>query len=171
MSVSEHGIWPGPVGQWRLIDGSDQPDVPCAGCGEPPDLIVFFDLSAGAAPSSERWCFCCISSEWADKLSSVNHASENGDPPLGVAGNMVRFWQILTAARQSYGEVQRLAEREGWDPDGLRKPMAELAQAAKFYQGGNSGPGLKWITAARRANGAIERYLERISEPSDGGSP
>lgn len=171
MSVSELGIWPGPVGQWRLIDDSDQPGVPCAACGESPDLIVLFDLSAGAAKPSGRWCFSCISTQWADKLSHVNHASENGDPPFGAAGNMAHFWGILTAARGSYGEVLRIAEREGWDPNGLRKPMAKLDQAAKFYQGGNSGPDLRRMTVARQVEGEVGRYLEKVSESSGGDSP
>ena len=172
MLVLEHGIWPGLVRQWRLIDDRDQPDAPCASCGEPPDLIVFFEQPAAeAAQQSERWCFRCISVQWADKLTQDNYASENGDPPVGTAGNMAHFWRILTAARQSHREILQIAEREGWEPNGVRKPMAKLDQAAKFYLGGNSGPNLKWMTMARQVKGEIGRYLENISEPSDCDSP
>ena len=89
--MPENGNWPGPVGQWRLIDDSDQPGAPCAECGEPPDVIVFFKQSAESAQPSERWCFACASAQYADKLSPNNHASENGDPhnPASAPAPMV----------------------------------------------------------------------------------
>ena len=144
MTDTGHGDWPGPVEQWRLINDGDQPGVPCASCGEPPEVIVFFEQPAEVSQPSVRWCFACLSTHWADKLSHANHASENGDPPFGTAGNMAHFWQVLAATRQSYEEILRRSEGEDWHPNGLRKPMERLEQAAKHYKGGNSGPDLKW---------------------------